>query len=56
MHPKADIAKATSAKVDVGSRPTREPRAWDDAPEPMPDWDPLGQPEPDFDFDQGVAW
>ena len=36
--------------------PTRGPPAWEDAPQPMPDWDLLGQPEPDFEFDQRVAW
>jgi hypothetical protein len=30
--------------------------AWEDAPEPVPDWDCFGQPEPDFAFDQSVAW
>ncbi|MFB1487048.1 MULTISPECIES: hypothetical protein [unclassified Thiocapsa] len=36
--------------------PAREPPAWNDAPEPMPGWDLLGQPEPDFAFDQRVVW
>jgi hypothetical protein len=36
--------------------PARGPPAWEDAPEPMPDWDLLGPPEPDFEFDQRVAW
>ncbi len=36
--------------------PARGPPAWEDAPQPMPDWDLLGQPEPDFEFDQRVAW
>ena len=36
--------------------PARGPPAWDEAPEPMPDWDLLGQPEPDFAFDQRVSW
>ena len=31
--------------------PARGPSAWEDTPEPMPDWDLLGQPEPDFAFD-----
>jgi hypothetical protein len=35
--------------------PARGPPAWEDAPEPMPDWD-LGQPEPDVVFDQRIAW
>jgi len=34
----------------------REMLVWEDAPEPMPDWDLLGQPEPDFGFDQRIAW
>jgi hypothetical protein len=28
--------------------PARGPPAWDEAPEPMPDWDLLQQPEPDL--------
>ena len=35
----------------------REMLVWEDAPEPMPDWDLLGQPEPaDFGFAQRIAW
>jgi hypothetical protein len=29
--------------------PARGPPAWDDAPEPMPDWDLRQQPESDFE-------
>ena len=36
--------------------PARGPPAWEDAPEPMPDWDLLGQPAPDVEFDQRIAW
>jgi hypothetical protein len=36
--------------------PARGPPAWDDAPEPVPDWDLLGQPQPDVEFDQRVSW
>jgi hypothetical protein len=36
--------------------PARGPPAWDDAPEPAPDWDILQQPESDFEFDQRIAW
>ena len=36
--------------------PARGPPAWEDAPEPTPDWDLLDQPEPDFEFDQRVSW
>jgi hypothetical protein len=36
--------------------PARGPPAWDDAPEPMPEWDLLAQPAPDFEFDQRVSW
>jgi len=36
--------------------PARGPPAWEDAPEPMPDWDLLGQPAPDVAFDQRIAW
>ena len=36
------------------------PPAWDDVPEPMPDWNLLKQPDPDFeplwDWDQRVSW
>jgi hypothetical protein len=32
------------------------PPAWDDAAEPMPDWDLLAQPEPNIEFDQRVSW
>ena len=34
----------------------RGPPGWEDAPEPVPDWDLFGQPEPDVEFDQRVAW
>lgn len=38
----------------------RGPPAWDDAPEPAPDWDLLQQPESDFEplsnWDQRIAW
>lgn len=30
------------------------PRAWDNAPEPAPDWDLAAQPE--LEFDQRIAW
>jgi hypothetical protein len=36
--------------------PARGPLAWDDAPEPMPDWDLLGQAEPEPERDQRIAW
>ena len=36
--------------------PARGQLAWDDAPEPVPDWDLLGQPEPDVEFDQRLSW
>lgn len=32
------------------------PPAWDNAPEPMPQWGRFSQPEPDFEFDQRIAW
>jgi hypothetical protein len=28
----------------------------EDAPEPMPGWNLLGQPEPDVEFDQRIVW
>jgi hypothetical protein len=36
--------------------PARGPRAWDDAPEPVPDWDLVAQPDPGFAFDQRLSW
>ena len=36
--------------------PARGPPAWDDAPEPTPDWDLIAQPDPGFEFDQRVSW
>jgi hypothetical protein len=36
--------------------PARGPPAWDDDLGPMPEWDLLGQPEPDVEFDQRVSW
>lgn len=36
--------------------PARGPPGWDDDPGPMPDWDLLGQPEPDVEFDQRLSW
>jgi hypothetical protein len=40
----------------AADRPARGPPAWDDAPEPVPDWDLLKQPESDFEFDQRIVW
>jgi hypothetical protein len=34
----------------------RGPPGWDDDLEPLPDWDLLGQPAPDCEFDQRVPW
>jgi hypothetical protein len=31
------------------------PPAWDDAPEPVPDWDLLGQPAPELEYDQRIS-
>ena len=56
VHPSADIAKVTSCLTEIRIAPARGPPAWDDAPEPLPDCDLLGQPEPDFEFDQRIAW
>jgi hypothetical protein len=36
--------------------PARGPPGWGDAPQPVPDWDLLGQPESDFEFHQRVSW
>jgi hypothetical protein len=32
------------------------PPAWDDDPEPMPDWDFIAQPDTGFEFDPRVTW
>ena len=34
----------------------RGPPAWEDVPEPMHNWDLLGQPAPEFEFDQRISW
>jgi len=34
----------------------RGPPAWENAPEPAPDWDLFGPPEPDVELDQLIAW
>ncbi|WP_236786530.1 transposase [Allochromatium tepidum] len=36
--------------------PARGPPAWDEAPEPAPDWNLAAQPEPEVEFDQRVTW
>jgi hypothetical protein len=36
--------------------PARGPPAWEDDPEPMPDWDLIAQPDPGFEFDQRLSW
>jgi hypothetical protein len=36
--------------------PARGPHAWDEAPEPVPDWDLVAQPEPALEFDPRIAW
>jgi hypothetical protein len=38
------------------SASARGPRSWDDAPEPVPDWDLLGQLAAELEFDQRIAW
>lgn len=35
--------------------PARGPPAWDDAPEPMPDWNLFKQPQPNLEFDQRLS-
>jgi hypothetical protein len=35
--------------------PARGAPTWEDAPEPMPDWDLLSQPEPDVASDQRIT-
>ena len=37
--------------VPAPTAPARRPPAWDVAPEPLFDWDLLGQPEPDFEYE-----
>ncbi len=48
MHPIADVASV----VAFITAPSCRPPAWEDTPEPVPDWDLLGQREFDFEFDQ----
>ena len=36
--------------------PARRPRARENGPKPVPDWDRIKQPEPDVEFDQRVSW
>jgi hypothetical protein len=36
--------------------PARGPPAWDEAPEPVLDWDLVAQPEPELEFDQRITW
>lgn len=36
--------------------PARGPPGWDDYLQPMLEWDLLGQPGPDIEFDQRVSW
>jgi len=57
----AEAAPVEQILTRIGEppRPTpvssaRGPPAWDDEPEPMPDWKLLQQPEPDFEFDQRI--
>jgi len=48
--PEPSLARAFAAPSQL------TPPAWDDAPEPMPEWDLLAQPAPDFEFDQRITW
>ena len=41
--------------VPAPTAPARRPPAWDVAPERLLDWDLLGQPEPDFEYDQRMS-
>ena len=36
--------------------PARGPPGWDDALEPLPDWDVIAQPEAELEFDQRISW
>ncbi len=36
--------------------PARGPPAWEDSPEPMPDWDLVAQPDSGYEFDQRLSW
>jgi hypothetical protein len=56
MRTTADIGRVCFETTEVPDHPRPRPSAWDDAPEPMPDWDLLQQPESDFEFDQRIAW
>jgi hypothetical protein len=35
--------------------PARGPPAWNDDPEPMPDWDLIAQPDPGMECDQFIS-
>lgn len=57
-----DAAPFARILTRIGERPrappiarARGPPAWDDAPEPVPDWDLLAQPAPGFEFYQRVS-
>jgi hypothetical protein len=56
MPPAADIASVIFCITEFFDRHACGPPARDDAPEPVRDWDLLGQPEPDVEFDQRVSW
>jgi hypothetical protein len=53
---RAEIARIVISISSTPIAPGREPPAWDDDLGPMPEWDLLGQPEPDVEFDQRVSW
>jgi len=49
------------SRVDRRGRPkpiasAGAPPAWDDDVGPMPDWNLLGRPEPNVEFDQRGSW
>ena len=36
--------------------PARGPPAWEDTPEPMPDWNLVAKPDSGYKFDQRLSW
>jgi len=55
MSPTAGIPRVALISSHAPARPAHGPSAWDDAPEPIPDWGLVGQPGPDVEFDQRIA-
>jgi hypothetical protein len=50
------LRESSSSSTTPQIAPARGPPAWDDAPEPTPDWDRFGQSKADVEFDQRIVW